>query len=135
MVQAGVSDIPVFGLAKRYEWLYAPDSPDPIILDRDSPALKLVQQIRDEAHRFAITFHRQLRTGRNLRSLLDGVPGIGPKRKRLLLRRYATLEELASAPTEEVAALPGMTIKAAESVQAYLRAGMETRPAAPKGAD
>lgn len=137
MVAAGVGDIPVFGLAKRHEWLYAPDRPEPIILDRDSPALKLVQQIRDEAHRFAITFHRQLRTQRNLKSLLDDVPGIGPKRKRALLTRYARLEDLADAPVEEVAGLPGMTVKAAEAVQTYLRAGAsrEEASASPKEAE
>ncbi len=122
MREAGFGDIPVFGLAKRYEWLFEPDRSEPIILDRDSGALKLVQQIRDEAHRFAITFHRDLRTKRNLKSLLDDIPEIGPKRKRQLVAHYARTEDLASASAEELAQLPGMTRKAAESVLDYLKA-------------
>jgi excinuclease ABC subunit C len=125
MREAGFGDIPVFGLAKRNEWLFEPDRSEPIILDRDSAALKLVQQIRDEAHRFAITFHRQLRTKRNLKSLLDDIPGIGPKRKRQLVAHYQRLDALAQASVDELAGLPGMTRKAAESVLAYFSAQAE----------
>ncbi len=120
MAAAGVGDIPVFGLAKQNEWLFEPGREGPIILDRDSAALKLVQQIRDEAHRFAITFHRQLRTRRNLRSVLDEIPGIGPKRKRQLILHYKDGEALANAAVEELARVPTMTVKAAEAVKAYL---------------
>ncbi|MCY0878542.1 MAG: excinuclease ABC subunit UvrC [Firmicutes bacterium] len=122
MRELGIDDIPVFGLAKQHEWLFEPDRPDPIILDRDSEALRLLQHLRDEAHRFAITFHRQLRTRRNLRSVLDDVPQIGPKRKRALLRAYPNVEAMAQAPIEELAAVPGMTRAAAESLLQYLRA-------------
>ncbi|PSR33214.1 MAG: excinuclease ABC subunit C [Sulfobacillus benefaciens] len=123
MEEAGVSDIPVFGLAKEHEWLFEPHRPDPIILDRESPPLKLLQHVRDEAHRFAITFHRQLRTKRNLASVLDEVPGIGPKRKKAVLRHYPDLGTLARSESslEDLAKLPGMNKKAAESVMAYLR--------------
>lgn len=123
MEEAGVGDIPVFGLAKEHEWLFEPNRPDPIILDRESPPLKLLQHVRDEAHRFAITFHRQLRTKRNLASVLDEVPGIGPQRKKAVLRHYPDLVALARSESalEELAKLPGMTKKAAESVVSYLR--------------
>ncbi|MHB1956901.1 MAG: excinuclease ABC subunit UvrC [Sulfobacillus sp.] len=122
MLEAGIKDIPVFGLAKEHEWLFEPHSPDPIILDRDSPPLKLLQHIRDEAHRFAITFHRQLRTKRNLASLLDDIPGIGPQRKKAVLRHYPDLVALAHSPSsmEDLAKLPGMTKKAAQAVVTYL---------------
>lgn len=130
MQEAGCGDIPVFGLAKQHEWLFEPDRPEPIILDRDSAALKLVQQIRDEAHRFAITFHRQLRTKRNLKSVLDDIPGIGPKRKRQLVAHYARPEALALATVPELAKLPGMTVKAAETVLSYLSAQGFSEPGA-----
>lgn len=125
MADAGVSHIPVFGLAKKNEWLFEPDNPNPIILDRDSAALKVLQQLRDEAHRFAITFHRKLRTRRNLKSVLDDIPDVGPKRKRELIRAYPSIEAMKDASLEDLAALPGMTRRAAESVKDYLRAASE----------
>ena len=125
MRELGVGEIPVFGLAKQHEWLFEPDRADPIILDRDSEALKMLQHLRDEAHRFAITFHRQLRTRRNLRSLLDDVPGIGPKRKRVLLGAYRDLAAISQASVEDLGRLPGMSMAAAESLSHYLHAGGE----------
>ena len=121
MRELGVGDIAVFGLAKQHEWLFEPDGPNPIILDRDSEALKMLQHLRDEAHRFAITFHRQLRSRRNLKSLLDDVPGIGPKRKKTLLRAYPDLQAIQAATVEDLGHLPGMSKAAAESVLTYLR--------------
>jgi excinuclease ABC subunit C len=115
-------NVPIFGLAKQHEWLFQPGSPEPIILDWDSAALKLLRHLRDEAHRFAITFHRKLRTRRNLRSLLDDIPGIGPKRKRALLAAYPNLDAIRSASDEELAQVPGMTSKAAEAVSRFFRA-------------
>ncbi|MDA8192508.1 MAG: excinuclease ABC subunit UvrC [Thermaerobacter sp.] len=127
--EAGVEGIAVFGLAKQHEWLFAPDSPDPIVLDRDSEALKVLQQLRDEAHRFAIGFHRKLRTERNLRSVLDDVPGVGPKRKRALLRAYRSVADMAQASLEDLAGVPGMNQRAAESVKAYLAQRLAERAA------
>lgn len=118
--ELGLSQLPLFGLAKEHEWLFEPGREGPIVLDRDSPGLKLLQHIRDEAHRFAIGFHRQLRTRRNLRSLLDEIPGIGPKRKKILLRHFGDLGAIAQASVEEIARLPGMTTRAAEAVKEYL---------------
>jgi excinuclease ABC subunit C len=115
-------DVPIFGLAKQHEWLFQPGSPEPIILDWDSAALKLLRHLRDEAHRFAITFHRKLRTRRNLRSLLDDIPGIGPKRKRALLAAYPNLDAIRSASGDELARVPGMTSTAAEAVVHYFGA-------------
>jgi len=102
LVEAGLADVPVFGLAKRNEELFRPDQPDPIVLPRDSPTLFLVQRVRDEAHHFAITRHRARRAKSALRSRLDVVPGLGPVRKRALLRRFGTVEAIGLASVEEL---------------------------------
>jgi len=102
LVEAGLAGVPVFGLAKRNEELFRPDQPDPIVLPRDSPTLFLVQRVRDEAHRFAITRHRARRAKSALRSRLDVVPGLGPVRKRALLRRFGTVEAIGLASVEEL---------------------------------
>ncbi|MBV8302428.1 MAG: excinuclease ABC subunit UvrC [Candidatus Dormibacteraeota bacterium] len=94
--------IPVFGLAKRNEELFRPDSNEPIILDRDSPTLFLIQRVRDEAHRFAITRHRARRGRAALRSKLDIVPGLGPVRRRALLREFGSIDAIRDAPLDEL---------------------------------
>ncbi|MCW2279040.1 excinuclease ABC subunit UvrC [Heliophilum fasciatum] len=121
MHQLGYGGIATFGLAKENEWLFAEGNPEPIILPRHSKALYLVQRIRDEAHRFAITYHRQLRGKAQLVSLLDEVPGIGPKRKTALLRHFGSVTAIAAAPERDVAAVEGMTVELAEQVIAHLR--------------
>ncbi len=113
----GVDDVPLAGLAKREEELFVVDSRDPIRLDRRSQGLYLVQRIRDEAHRFAITYHRNLRGRRSLESPLDSVEGIGPKKKKTLLRKFGSLKGLREASVEEIAATPGLTRKLAEAVK------------------
>jgi excinuclease ABC subunit C len=105
LVEAGLGDVPVFGLAKRNEELFRPDHPDPIVIPRESPTLFLVQRVRDEAHRFAITRHRARRAVSALRSKLDIVPGLGPVRKRALLRRFGSVDGIAQASLEELAAV------------------------------
>ena len=96
-------DIPAVGLAKRMEEVYLPGLPDPIRIARDAEALYLLQQVRDEAHRFAITYHRQLRSKSMIDSVLDEVPGIGPKRKRDLIRHFGSLRKIRDAPPEDLA--------------------------------
>ena len=109
LLELGMDDIPLASLAKENEWLYVPHTPEPIILPRDSQALYLVQRMRDEAHRFAITYHRNLRSKRSLSSPIDMVTGIGPKRKRMLMRRFGTLQGIKQASVEDLASVPGMT--------------------------
>ena len=109
MLELGLDDIPLASLAKENEWLFVPHTPEPIILPRDSQALYLVQRIRDEAHRFAITYHRNLRSKGSLGSPLDLVSGIGPKRKRMLMRRFGSLKGIKDAAVDEIASVPGMT--------------------------
>jgi len=108
-LELGLDDVPLASLAKENEWLYVPHTPEPIILPRKSQALYLVQRLRDEAHRFAITYHRDLRSKSNLRSSIDMVTGIGPKRKRMLLRRFGSVQAIKEAPLDEIAAVPGLT--------------------------
>ncbi len=114
--------VPVVGLAKKHEDLFVPGRPQPLILARDSQALFLVQRIRDEAHRFGITFNRSLRSKTGIASTLDKVPGIGPRRRKALLQRFGDLETIKNASTEELAAVPGMNKTLAAAIKDYLEA-------------
>jgi excinuclease ABC subunit C len=102
---AGYADIPTFSLAKEREEIFAPDRTDPIVQERNSPGMFLVQRIRDEAHRFAITHHRKVRAKKALTSPLDSVEGIGPARKRALLRHFGSVQAIREAPLEEITQL------------------------------
>ncbi len=121
-----ITELPVVGLAKENEELFVRDRAtgralaDPVLLPRASQAMYLVQRIRDEAHRFAITYHRAVRGRTGLRSALDEVQGIGPKRKRELLRRFGSVRGIRSATLEELAAVPGMTLKQAKVLKTSL---------------
>ncbi|MBC7097517.1 excinuclease ABC subunit UvrC [Candidatus Bipolaricaulota bacterium] len=112
--EQGLSGIEVVALAKRDELVYLPGRSEPVRLPEGSPALKLLQRIRDEAHRFAIDYHRRLRGKRALASLLDSVPGIGPKRKEALLSRFGSLDGLKQASLEELLSVPGLPRRVAE---------------------
>ena len=112
----GLGHIPLVGLAKRFEELYVVDMSEPIVLSRTSQALYLVQRIRDEAHRFAVTYHRRVRDKAGMESVLDSIPGIGPKRKRALLRKFGSLQGIREAPLDEIAATPGFTRALARKV-------------------
>ena len=116
-------DIPMFGLAKRIEEIVLPDCEDSLLLDRASPALHLIQRLRDEAHRFAITHHRKLRAKRSVASALSTVPGVGEKRRRALLTHFKSVEALRAATVEQLAAVEGMNRPAAENVWNFLHPG------------
>ena len=115
MREAG-ANVPMFGLAKRLEEIYLPDRELPILLDKRSPALHLIQRIRDEAHRFAITHHRNLRGKENVHSQIEDIPGIGPARRKALIKHFHSLQAVKNASFEELTAVPGMTKPAAEAV-------------------
>jgi excinuclease ABC subunit C len=119
--RVGFEDIPTFGLAEKNEEVYAPGEEKPLILPRNSEALYLLQRIRDEAHRFALEYHRHLRKKQLSRSLLDEIPGIGPRRKKALLKHFGSLRDLAQASLGELAAVPGMNKRAAAEVFAFFR--------------
>ncbi len=121
MRQAGVGEIPTFALAKENEWLFTEGGPDPVVLPPESPALRILQRARDEAHRFGIGYHRQLRGKAQVSSILEEVPGIGPKRRKALMERFRTLNALRSAAPEDVAAVSGMNRSLAEDLLAHLR--------------
>ena len=117
MRELGVYDIPAVGLAKRHEELFAPGEDAPIILPRGSEALYLVQRVRDEAHRFAIAYHRRVRGKAATASALDSVPGVGPRRKRALLRKFGSLKAVREAAVDDIASTPGYTRALAERVK------------------
>ena len=115
-------NIPMIGLAKRLEEIYIPGSSLPILLPLSSPALQILQAIRDEAHRFAITFHRSLRNKHSLISALDNIPGIGAKRKKELMKAFSTVSRIQAASLEELAAVPSMNTASAQEVYRYFSA-------------
>jgi len=126
-----VTDVAVCGLAKRLEEVWQVDEPFPVILPRTSEGLYLLQRVRDEAHRFAITFHRQRRSKRMTASALDGVAGLGEIRRKALLRRFGSLKRLAAASIDEIAEVPGIGRRTAEAVVAALR-GADAMPPGPE---
>ncbi len=118
--QAGRTDLAVIGLAKRMEEVYVPGSPDPLVLPRASEALYLLQRVRDEAHRFAIAYHRKLRGRSMTRSVLDGIPGVGEARRKELVRHFGSPRKVAQASVDEIAALPGFGPRLAKTVWDHL---------------
>jgi excinuclease ABC subunit C len=119
-LELGIDDVPLSSLAKENEELFVPHSPEGIVLPRNAQSLFLVQRVRDEAHRFAITFHRQRRSKQSIQSAMDLVPGIGPKRKRMLMRKFGSLKGIREAQLEDIAAVPGMTMKAARALKSHI---------------
>jgi excinuclease ABC subunit C len=120
--ELGISDVALCGLAKRLEEVWLPDSDDPVILPRTSEGLYLLQRLRDEAHRFAITHHRERRSKSMVESVLDQVPGLGEVRRKLLLNHFGSLKRLRAATVEEIAAVPGFGTKTAISIKQALEA-------------
>ena len=117
----GVTDVPVISLAKRIEEVFIEGESESIILEHHTPELQLLQQIRDEAHRFAITYHRRLRGKRNLESVLDHIEGIGPKRRKALYKHFGNLDAMRVAELEELESVEGMNKKAALAVYEFFR--------------
>jgi excinuclease ABC subunit C len=120
--ELGLVEMPVVGLAKEREELFWPGRPDPAILPPNSQALYLVQRLRDEAHRFAITYHRQLRAKAQVRSVFDDLPGVGPARKRALLRVFGSARQMRVATVEQIASVPGISSALAARIRAALDA-------------
>ncbi|GAA2452262.1 excinuclease ABC subunit UvrC [Actinomadura vinacea] len=118
--ELGVDDIAVCGIAKRLEEIWLPGDPDPVILPRNSEGMFLVQRVRDEAHRFAINFHRQRRSKAMTVSELDNVPGLGPARRSALLKHFGSLKRLKEATPEQIAEVPGIGLRGAERIAAAL---------------
>jgi len=119
----GIHDIPVCGLAKRLEEVWLPDQEDPVILPRSSEGLYLLQRVRDEAHRFAITHHRGRRSKTMVESLLDDVPGLGEVRRKTLLKHFGSLRKLKAATVDELAVVPGIGPRTAAAIKEAVSAG------------
>lgn len=128
MSALGVDDIALVGLAKRLEEVWLPDDEDPVILPRTSDGLYLLQQLRDEAHRFAITHHRGRRSKSMIESVLDPVAGLGPARRKALLKTFGSVKKLRAATAEEIATVPGIGTATAQSIVEALATG-ERAPA------
>jgi excinuclease ABC subunit C len=120
--ELGLHDMPLAGLAKEREELFLPGRTNPILLPPTSQALYLVQRIRDEAHRFAINYHRSLRARASVRSGFDDLPGVGPKRRQALLRTFGSLKRVREAPIEQIAAVPGIGRALAVKIKTMLEA-------------
>ncbi|MCE3549980.1 excinuclease ABC subunit UvrC [Pseudonocardia sp. RS11V-5] len=127
LADLGIHDVALCGLAKRLEEVWLPGDPDPVILSRTSEALYLLQRARDEAHRFAITYHRQRRSKSMVASELDGVPGLGPARRQALLKHFGSMRKIRAAEVDEIAGLPGFGRRTAEAVVAALHPAGEAR--------
>ncbi len=126
LAEAGLH-IPAVGLAKRLEEVYVPDRPDPLLIPRGSEALFVLQHLRDEAHRFAVTYHRARRGRRALASPLDDIPGVGPARKKALLKRFGSLARLSRAGVDEIVQTPGIGPELARTIHERLRMPGEPR--------
>jgi excinuclease ABC subunit C len=120
MRQTGASSVPTASLAKENEELFIPQKKEPIVLPKSSPALQLLQRLRDEAHRFALGYHQRVRKRETFASALDTIPGIGPRRKQALLRQFGSVKAIREAPVENLAAARGMTRRLAEKIKQYL---------------
>ena len=116
LAELGIVDIPVCGLAKRLEEVWLPEQEDPVILARSSEGLYLLQRVRDEAHRFAITHHRSRRSKSMVESLLDDVPGLGEVRRKTLLQHFGSLKKLRAATVDEIALVPGIGERTATAI-------------------
>ena len=115
------ADVAMFGLAKKQEEIFLPDREEPIILDHHTPELHLIQRVRDEAHRFGITHHRALRGKASIHSQLEDIPGIGPARRKALLKAMGSIKAIREATEEQLLAIPGMSKPAAQAVLAWAR--------------
>jgi excinuclease ABC subunit C len=124
--ELGLEDISVASLAKRFEEVYRPGLPDPVRIPRDSEALYLLQQVRDEAHRFAITYHRKLRDRKMTKSVLDEVPGLGPTRRTRLLKEFGSVKRLREQSRDDLRALRWLPDRVADAVFERLHGAGET---------
>jgi excinuclease ABC subunit C len=118
--ELGLDSIPMVSLAKENEEVFIPGEPKPVYIAKDSPALHILQRARDEAHRFAISYHRRLRHKEGITSALDDIPGIGPRRKKALLKKFGSIEAIKEASSEELSQTEGITLALAQKVKEYL---------------
>jgi len=135
LADLGITDVAVCGLAKRLEEVWVPDEEFPVVLPRASEGLYLLQRVRDEAHRFAITYHRQKRSKRMTVSALDDVPGLGEVRRKALLKQFGSLKRLKAASVDEISTVPGIGRRTAEAILVALKGGEGADVGAAEGVD
>ena len=123
--ELGIVDVQLIGLAKRLEEIWVADDDEPIILPRNCEGMYLLQQIRDEAHRFAITYHRQQRSKRMRASVLDNVPGLGPARRKELVKHFGSVKQIRKASLEQLQEVAGVGPKLAETIYEHLHKDIE----------
>ena len=128
LAKLGLSHIPIIGLAKEYEEIFRPGEAQPLRLDHNTGALKLLQRVRDESHRFANTYSAQLRIKKISESILDEFPGIGDARKKELLRKFGSIQRLRLATIEQIEKVPGFGGEMAAKLKEFLAARNESRP-------
>lgn len=133
--ELGIENQPVLGIAKRFEEVFLPGQSKPRLLPKTSASLRLLQMLRDEAHRFALKNHRQQRSKRTLNSALDDIPGIGPKKRNALLVAFGSVKRIAATPIAEITAIPGFSHKQAEDLLAHLNGPTHDQTAEDQGAD
>ena len=119
--ESGYANIPLIGLAKEREEIFFPDASEPLVLSHSDQGLRLLQRIRDEAHRFAVTYHRNLRTRRMVQSVLDQIPGVGKRRKTLLLKEYGSLAGIRKADPADIRRLTGMSLQQVNGLMEQLQ--------------
>jgi excinuclease ABC subunit C len=120
----GIEDLPIIGLAKREEEIFMPGESEPITLPHHTPTLQLLQRIRDEAHRFAVSYHRKLRSRRLTHSMLDEIPGVGETRRNALLQHFGSLAKIREAKIWQLKEVDGISGKTARKIYDYLRENM-----------
>jgi excinuclease ABC subunit C len=120
MEETGAQAIPTLGLAKEKEEIFLPGRPEPISLPVTSPGLQLLQRVRDEAHRFALGYHQNIRKKEALTSVLDDIPGIGPHRKRTLLKHFGTFQNIRQASVDELTKVSGITPLIAQKIKEFV---------------
>jgi excinuclease ABC subunit C len=125
--ELGIAGVEICGLAKRLEEVFLPDHPEPVLLPRASEALYLLQRVRDEAHRFAVTYHRTLRGKRMVESAFDEIPGIGPSRRRSLLDTFGSLQGVRDATLEQLGRAPGISETLARAIYGHFHADTPDR--------
>jgi excinuclease ABC subunit C len=118
--ETGIESLSVIGLAKENEEIFTPGAAEPVILPKSSPALQLLQRVRDEAHRFAVGYHHNLHKKKTFVSALDSVPGIGPARKKALLKKFGSVAEIKKAAVEELCAVNGINPALAQKIKDYI---------------
>lgn len=123
LTQHQIKNQPIIGLAKKLEEVFLPNQSEPVYIPKNSPAINLLKRVRDEAHRFAITYHRKLRSKRTIKSELDNIPGVGPSRRKALLKHFGSVKKIKNAAVDEISQIKGIPSKLAQDIYSHIHSG------------